>query len=74
MKDVIIDRLSMARRGIILHGMKKENTSYRAATTAELYALERRARTARAEAIAEILKSVYDRAVSALTVKVVRHA
>ena len=74
MQDVSIDRLSMARRGLILHGMKKEHTSFRAATIEELYALERRARAHRAEAIAEIFKSVYDRAVSALTAKVVRHA
>jgi hypothetical protein len=74
MQDVSIDRLSMARRGLILHGMKKERTSIRVATIEELYALERSARAARAEAIAEILKSAYDRAVSALSAKVVRHA
>jgi hypothetical protein len=45
-----------------------------APTPEELYALDQRARQERARAVAAILKAVYDRAVSALTAKVVRHA
>jgi len=59
--------------------MKKD--FYRAPTTSELYALDRRARQERALAVAAsftwaatALKSVSERALSALTAKVVRHA
>jgi hypothetical protein len=72
MQDVNIDRLSMDWRGLIFHCMKK--ALYRAPTTEELYALEKRARQERARYIAALFKSIYDRAVSALTAKVVRHA
>jgi hypothetical protein len=72
MQDVRIDRLSIDRRGLIFHCMKK--ALYRAPTTEELYALEKRARRERARYIAALLNSLYDRAVSALTAKVVRHA
>jgi hypothetical protein len=74
MQDVSIDRLWLAPGALILQCMKKEQASYRASTAGELYALERRARVARAHAVAAILKSLYDRAASALTAKVVRHA
>jgi len=56
----------------MLQGMKK--AVYQAPTTEELYALEKRARQERARYIAALVSSVYDRAVSALTAKVVRHA
>jgi hypothetical protein len=72
MQDVRIDRLSMDWRGLIFHCMKK--ALYRAPTTEELYALEKRARRERALFIGTLLNSAYDRAVSALTAKVVRHA
>jgi hypothetical protein len=52
--------------------MKK--AMYRAPTVEELYALEKRARRERARHVAALFRSVYDRAVSALTAKVVRHA
>ena len=71
MQDVRIDRLSLAPRGLILHCMKK--ALYRAPTTEELYAIEKRARQERARYVATLLRSAYDRAVSALTAKVVRH-
>ena len=54
---------------------------YTAPTLEELYALDKRARQERARAVAAgfaraatALKSVYERALSALTAKVVRHA
>jgi hypothetical protein len=47
---------------------------YRAPTIDELYALEKRARQERARYIAALCRSFYDRVVSALTTKVVRHA
>jgi hypothetical protein len=74
MQDVSIDRLWLARRALIFQCMKKDHAAYGAPAAEELYALEHRARVARARAVAAILKSVYDRAVSALTAKVVRHA
>ena len=59
--------------------MKKERST--ALSLGELYALDKRARQERARAIAaasrwaaNALKSVYERALSALTAKVVRHA
>ena len=72
MQDVRIDRLCVAQRGLILHGMKK--ALYQAPTTEQLYAIEKRARLERARHVAALFRSVYDRAVSALTAKVVRHA
>jgi len=58
-----------------------EKSLYRAPTAAELYALERRAREERARIIAAgfaaaaaALKSVFERAFTALGAKVVRHA
>lgn len=58
-----------------------EKSLYRGPTAAELYALERRAREERACYIAAsigsaavALKSVIERAVTALSAKVVRHA
>jgi len=72
MQDVRSDRLCLERDGLILHCMKK--ALYQAPTTEELYALEKRARRERALYIAALLRSLYDRAASALTAKVVRHA
>ena len=77
MQDVRIDRLSLVPRGLIFHCMKKaphQTPMYRAPTTEELYAIEKRARQERARYVATLLRSAYDRAVSALTAKVVRHA
>lgn len=72
MPEVSIDRLSLEPGGLIFHCMKK--ALYQAPTTEELYALERRARQERARYIAALLRSAYDRVVSALSSKVVRHA
>ncbi len=72
MQGVRFDRLSLMRRALIFQCMKK--ATYRAPTIEELYALEKRARQARARFVAAALKSVYERAVGALTSKVVRHA
>lgn len=79
MADVSIDRLFAARYGRILYCMKK--AIYHAPTTEELYALEKRAREERARHVAALfaaataaLKSRYERAVSALTAKAIRHA
>lgn len=79
MPDVSIDRLSLARGSLIFYHMKK--AIYHAPTTEELYALEKRARQERARYVAAMLvaaaaalKSRYERAVSALTAKAVRHA
>jgi hypothetical protein len=72
MRDVSIDRLFVARRGPIFQCMKK--ALYRALTSEELYALEKRARQERARYVAALFRSIYDRALSALTAKVVRHA
>jgi hypothetical protein len=43
-------------------------------TAEELYALEKSARRERAEYVAALFSSLYERARSALTAKVVRHA
>jgi hypothetical protein len=58
-----------------------EKVIYTAPTTEELYALDKRARRERAAAFAAALRSaatalrsVFERALSALTAKVVRHA
>jgi hypothetical protein len=72
MQDVRIDRLCVALRSLILHGMKK--ALYQAPTTKELYAIEKRARQERARYVAALLRSAYDRVISILTAKVVRHA
>ena len=52
--------------------MKKE--AYTPLTAEELYALEKRARQARARYVAIALKSVYERVLGTLNAKVVRHA
>jgi hypothetical protein len=72
MQDVRIDRLWLAPRGLIFHCMKK--ALYQAPTTEELYALERRARQERAHYVAALIRAAYDRVVSTLSTKVVRHA
>jgi hypothetical protein len=72
MQDVRSDRLCLERRGLIFQCMKK--ALYQAPTTEQLYALEKRARRERALYVAALIRSLYDRAVSALTAKVVRHA
>jgi len=79
MRDVSIDRLFAARGGLILYDMKK--ALYQALTTEELYALEKRARQERARYVATLfsaaaaaLRSRYERAVSALSTKVIGHA
>ena len=58
-----------------------DKTPYRTPTAAELYALERRAREARARYVAErlgsatlALKSLVERGLAALNAKVVHHA
>jgi hypothetical protein len=71
MQDVSIHRLSLAVRSLILHCMKK---AMHTPTIEELYALEKRARRERARYVAALFSSIYHRAVSALTAKVVRHA
>jgi hypothetical protein len=71
MPDVIIDRLFLPLRSLILHCMKK---AMYPPTIEELYALEKRARRERARYVAALLSSIYHRAASALTAKVVRHA
>jgi hypothetical protein len=72
MQEVRFDRLSMVLQGLIFVCMEK--ALYIAPTTEELYALEKRARRARALYVAAALKSLYERAVSALSSKVVSHA
>ena len=69
----------MAGRGLIFYRMKK--VIYSAPTTEELYAFEKRAREERARYVAGLfaaaataLKFRFERAVSALTGKAVRHA
>ena len=79
MEDVSIDRLYATPQGLILYRMKK--ATYHAPTAGELYALERRAREERARYVASFINAAtaalrfrLERAVSALTAKVVRHA
>ena len=72
MQGVKFDRLSLVSSALIFQCMEK--ATYRAPTIEELYALEKRARRERALFIGALLNSAYDRAVSALTAKVVRHA
>ena len=72
MQGMRFDRLSLARLALILLCMKK--AQYRIPTTEELYALEMRARQERARYIAALIGSAYERVLSALTSKVVRHA
>jgi hypothetical protein len=74
-----LDRLSVARGGHIFYRMKKDFST--APNFAGLYALDKRARRERAYAVAAAfsaagaaLRSVFERALSALTAKVVRHA
>lgn len=79
MEDVSIDRLFTQVRGLIFYPMKK--AIYSAPTPEELYALEKRAREERARHVAGIASAAaaahkfrFERAVSALTGKAVRHA
>jgi hypothetical protein len=72
MQDLINDRLFAAGRGLIFHCMKKARIPL--PTAEELYALERLARRERARSVAALLRSIYERAHSALTAKVVHHA
>jgi len=72
MHEVSFDRLSLERRALIFYCMKK--APYTVPTLEELYALEKRARQARARHVALLIRSAYDRIVSALSTKVVRHA
>lgn len=73
MQEVSFDRLSVALAALIFQCMEKAIN--RASTTSdELYALHLQARQARARFVAAALKWVYERAVSALSAKVVRHA
>jgi hypothetical protein len=72
MQGVRFDRLWLVSPALIFQCMEK--ATYRAPTIEELYALEKRARQARARFVAAALKSVYERALGALTSKVVRHA
>ncbi len=58
--------------GLIFHRMKK--AMYQALTTEELYALEKRARQERAHYVAALIWSAYERVVSSVTAKAVRHA
>jgi hypothetical protein len=69
----------MAGGGLIFHCMKK--AIYFAPTPEELYALEKRAREERARYVSELFSAAatalrfrLERAFSALTAKVVRHA
>lgn len=69
----------MAGRGLIFYCMKK--ATYFAPTPEELYALEKRAREERARYVGELFSAAanalrfrLERAFSALTGKVVRHA
>jgi hypothetical protein len=48
--------------------------AHRAPTAEELYAIETRARQERARYVAALLRSAYERAISILTAKGVRHA
>ena len=72
MQDLKNDRLFVARRGLIFHCMKKAKLPL--PTAEELYALEKRARRERARSVAALFASLYERAHSALTAKVVHHA
>jgi hypothetical protein len=79
MGQVSNHRLFLGVGGLIFHCMKK--ATYFAITPEELYALEKRAHEERARYVAELfsaaaaaLKFRFERAFSALTGKVVRHA
>jgi len=72
MQDLKNDRLFVAGRGLIFQCMKK--AMLQLPTAEELYALEKSARRERAEYVAALFSSLYERARSALTAKVVRHA
>ena len=72
MQDLINDRLFVAGRGLIFNCMKKARIPL--PTAEELYALEKRARRERARSMAALFNSIYERAHSALTAKVVHHA
>jgi len=76
MHDLKNDRLFVDGRGLIFHCMKK--AMFQLPTAEELYALERRARRERSMHVAALfgalMSSLYERAHSALTAKVVHHA
>ena len=72
MQDLINDRLFVAGSGLIFQCMKKARIPL--PTAEELYALERLARRSRARSIAALFSSIYERAHTALTAKVVNHA
>jgi hypothetical protein len=76
MQDLKNDRLFVAARGLIFQCMKK--AMIQLLTAEELYALEKRARHERAQYIATLfgalIRAIRERAHSALTAKVVRHA
>jgi hypothetical protein len=79
MEDVSIDRLFAQVRGLIFYRMKK--AIYFAPTPEELYAFEKRAREERSRYVAALVSAAanalrfrFERAVSALTGKAVRHA
>jgi hypothetical protein len=72
MREMKNDRLFVAGRGLIFQCMKKAQVPL--PTAEELYALEKRARRERARSVAALVSSIYERAHSALTAKVVRHA
>jgi hypothetical protein len=73
MQEVSFHRLYRSLAALIFPSMKKELS--RAATTSEeLYALQMQARLARARFVGDALKWIYQKAVSALSAKVVRHA
>ncbi len=79
MPDVRIDRLFVAAGGLIFYRMKKALSTV--PTPEELYAYEKRAREERARYVAKAfaaaaaaLRFRVERAVSALTARVVRHA
>jgi hypothetical protein len=83
MSEVRIDRLSSPFAGPILHGVTGENTmtKFSYPSTQELYALELAARRARAQAVAEALrsgvaavKSFFSRGAVAAAPKGMRHA
>jgi hypothetical protein len=80
MEEVRNDRLFLQGPGLIFYCMKKA-TYYHAPTPEELYAFDKRAREERARYVGELvsaaataLKFRLERAFSALTGKVVRHA
>jgi hypothetical protein len=76
MQDLKNDRLFVAGRGLTFYCMKK--AMFQLPTAEELYALEKRGRRERALYVAalfgSLIGSIYERAHSVLTAKVVHHA